>query len=81
MICITTVTSLTEINFQFCLESYIFSDEGMRENDMSDMIRRITKVFQNKNYRSKVSKSDKRWIDESIDEIFENILIFLNSMA
>lgn len=28
-----------------CLESYVFSDEGMRENDMSGAVRRITKVF------------------------------------
>jgi hypothetical protein len=63
-----------------CLESYIFSDEGMRENDMFDIIRRITKVFQNKSYRSKVDGSDKRWLDESIDEIFEKILNFLTSM-
>ncbi len=64
-----------------CLDSYIFLDEGMRENDMSDIIRRITKVFQNKTYRSKIDSSDKRWLDESIDEIFEKILSFLNRMA
>jgi hypothetical protein len=63
-----------------CLESYIFSDDGMRENDMSDIIRRITKVFQNKSYRSKVDGSDKRWLDENIDEIFEKILRFLISI-
>ena len=64
-----------------CLDSYIFLDEGMRENDMSDIIRRITKVFKNKTYRSKIDSSDKRWLDESIDEIFEKILSFLNRMA
>jgi hypothetical protein len=52
----------------------------MRENDMSDIIRRITKVFQNKSYRSRVDGSDKRWLDESIDEIFEKILNFLISI-
>jgi hypothetical protein len=52
----------------------------MRENDMSDIIRRITKIFQNKSYRSKVDGSDKRWIDESIDKIFEKILRFLISI-
>jgi hypothetical protein len=65
---------------KICLGSYIFSDEGMRENNMFDINMRITKVFQNKSYRSKVDDSDKRWIDESIDVIFEKILRFLSSI-
>jgi hypothetical protein len=65
---------------EVCLASYIFSDKGMRENDMSDIVRRITRVFQNKSYRSKVDGSDKRWLDESIDEIFRKISDFLRSV-
>jgi predicted nucleotidyltransferase component of viral defense system len=65
---------------EVCLESYIFSDAGMRENNMPDIIKRITNVFQNKHYRSKVDGSDKRWLDESIDEILEKILLFLTSI-
>jgi hypothetical protein len=64
-----------------CFESYIFSDKGMRENSMSDIVRRITNVFQNKSYKSRVDGSDKRWLDENIDEIFEKILLFLNSIV
>jgi phosphoribosylformylglycinamidine (FGAM) synthase PurS component len=52
----------------------------MRENNMPDIIKRITNVFQNKRYRSKVDGSDKRWLDESIDEILEKILLFLTSI-
>ena len=64
-----------------CFEIYIFSDEGMREKDMLDVVRRITKVFQNKEYKAKVDRSDKRWIDTSIDEIFSKILDYLNSLV
>ena len=64
-----------------CLDSYIFSDSGMRENNMPDVVKRITKVFQNESYRSKVDKSDKRWLDASIDEIFAKILEYLNIMV
>lgn len=64
-----------------CLDSYIFSDPGMRENNMSDVVKRIAKVFQNEAYRSKVDQSDKRWIDAPINDIFEKILNYLSSMA
>lgn len=66
---------------EVCLNSYIFLDESMRENNMSDVVNRITKIFQNKDYCSKVDGSDKRWLDASIDEIFETILKFLSSIA
>jgi hypothetical protein len=72
---------LDKNKLKICLASYIFLDEGMRENDMSDIIKRITKVFQNKSYRSKIDSSDKRWLDECIDTILDKILLFLNSMV
>lgn len=59
-----------------CPDSYIFADSDMRENNMSDVVNRITKIFQNSIYRLKVDQSDKRWLDASIDEIFAKILEF-----
>ena len=32
-----------------CMDSYIFNDFGMRENNMADVIKRVEKVFQNQN--------------------------------
>ncbi len=63
-----------------CMDSYIFNDEGMRENNMSDIIKRVEKVFQNSTYQQRVDKSDKRWIDESIVEVFNKILEFLKAI-
>ncbi len=63
-----------------CLESYIFSEEGMREKDMSDVVSRIEKVFQNKEYQKKVDGSDKRWLDDRIDDIFDTIIRYLKSL-
>lgn len=60
-----------------CLDSYVFSDKGMRENSMSDIIKRVEKVFSNPAYRQKVDGSDKRWIDEDINTVFNGILQYL----
>lgn len=68
---------LNEPRLIICLQSYIFSDPGMRENNMSDIVKRVSKVFENKTYRAKVDGSDKRWSDESIDEIFTKIVVYL----
>lgn len=66
--------------FFVCMDSFVFSDPEMRENNMADVHRRISRVFQDKTYKGTVDKSDKRWIDDDIDEIFDRILEFIASM-
>lgn len=73
--------NLNKENLKICLELYIFLDPGMRENNIKDIVIRITKVFQNVTYRSKVDQSDKRWIDVSINSVFEKILDYLCNIA
>ncbi len=63
-----------------CMESYIFSDPGMRENNISDVVRRVRNVFTDRRYRSRVDFSDKRWLDDDIGMIFEKILFFLEGL-
>ncbi len=65
---------------KICMDSYIFNDEGMRENSISDIVKRVEKVFQNSAYQQRVNRSDKRWIDEPIDEILNEILFFLKEI-
>ena len=61
-----------------CLHIFIFDDSGMRENDMSAILRRLNFVFRDKIYRGRVDKSDKRWLDADIDEVFSGIMEYLN---
>lgn len=61
-----------------CLHTFIFDDSGMRENDMSAILRRLNFVFRDKIYRDRVDKSDKRWLDAGIDEVFTTIEEYLN---
>ncbi len=62
---------------KICMDSYIFNDTGMRENNMLDVINRVNRVFHNSVYQERVDRSDKRWIDEPIENIFSKILRFL----
>lgn len=68
---------LKEDNLLNCFHVLIFDDSGMRENNMNDIVRRIEKVFGDKAYKSKVDRSDKRWLDDDIDEVFDGILTYL----
>lgn len=71
---------LNESNLMNCFHILIFDDSGMRENGMRDVVRRIEKVFGDKEYKGKVDRSDKRWLDNDIDEIFDGILTYLSHL-
>lgn len=66
--------------FLVCMDSLVFHDSKMRENNMTDVYKRLSKIFQDKSYKSTVDKSDKRWLDDDIDVIFDRILKFINSV-
>lgn len=68
-------------NMLICLKSYIFEDPEMRENNIEDIIARVKKVFSSNDYRRKVDKSDKRWLDEDIDTIFAGIISCLKELS
>ncbi len=64
--------------FTVCMDSFVFNDSEMRENNMTDVHKRLSRIFQDKTYKSTVDKSDKRWLDDDIDMIFNTILEFTN---
>ena len=70
---------MDEQRLLICLNTYIIDDSAMRENDMSDIIKRLEFVFCDEVYRNRVDKSDKRWLDADIDEVFNGILEYLNN--
>lgn len=66
---------------QNCLETYILNDKGMREKSMKEIVKRIGFIFNNAEYKRRVDNSDKRWLDDSIDDIFDTIFLFLEMMS
>lgn len=58
----------------------IFDDDGMFENNMNDIIKRIDNTFSDEQYLSRVSDSRQRWLDDDIHKIADGILAFLNGL-
>ena len=64
----------------YCLNTYIFSDSSIRENDLDAVINRMKTTFNNITYLQHLSSSDKRWIDEDIQVVLNNLLAFFDSI-
>lgn len=66
---------------ELCLISYIYQDDGMREQNVNDVLKRVRMTFMNKMYQKRIHTSDKKWIDDNIENIFEKIISFLESFV
>lgn len=64
-----------------CLHTFIFDDSGMRENDINAIVKRVEFVFSDKAYGKRVDTSDKRWLDDDIQAVFEGILNYLRGFC
>ena len=64
-----------------CVHTYILDDPGMRENDMNAVIRRIEKVFGDKEFKNSVEHSGKdNWLRIKTSVAFERILDLLREL-
>ena len=63
-----------------CFDTLIYSDSGMRENTLTDIIKRVTATFNNKTYLRHLETSKKNWINENLDTVLNGILNFLSSL-
>ena len=65
---------------RIALQSYIFDDKQMRENNVTDILRRLRMVFSNNAYRQKLATSDKKWIDQDLQRVTDGIVTQLEKL-
>lgn len=61
-----------------CIRAYIIDEPSMREQNMDDVRRRISRTFGNRRYRENVENSgDRNWLQMDVGEAFREIQDFL----
>ena len=61
-------------------EIFIFSDEGMRENNIADVQKRVRNCFANQLYVTRLARSRKNWINVPVNTVLDGIINFLDSL-
>ena len=59
----------------------IFDAAEMYENTMDDIVKRLSNIFKDEQYLSRVSGSRQRWIDNDIHEITKGIISYLENIV
>ncbi len=63
-----------------CLNTFVISDSGMKENDMDAVVRRITRTFSSERYIARLTNSKKNWIGKEIPTVTTRLIELLKSM-
>lgn len=64
-----------------CMNTYIFSDPGMKENDMVAILARVQRTFTDRTYRQRLEHSrSANWMGISVSEALEKIVAFLSAI-
>lgn len=63
-----------------CISEFILIDQGMKENNMSDIISRLNRTFKSNRYRDRLTKSDKNWLGIEVDEALNGIMTFVTEI-
>lgn len=75
----TKSTASPPTSLKSCFKIFIYDDDGMRENNIEDIIKRVENTFSNRSYISKLKTSNKNWLDTDIDTVLNGIVAFLKS--
>lgn len=63
------------------MNTYIFSDPGMRENDMDAIRARVQRTFSDRAYRQRLERSrSSNWMGITVNEALERISAFLKDL-
>lgn len=64
-----------------CINTYIFSDSSMKENDITAIRKRVERTFSDKLYRQNIERSVRfNWLGIKVDEAFSKITSFLETL-
>jgi hypothetical protein len=62
------------------IELLIIDDMQMRENSLTDVVKRLQIVFEDKKFLKNISKSRQRWLDEDVENIVEGIINLVKNL-
>lgn len=64
----------------FCFQRYIFNNEDMKENTISDVLGRIRRIFGNAVYTNKLVSTNTNWLDIEISVVLNTIEKFVEEL-
>lgn len=65
---------------KYCIDTLIYSDDGMKENNIEDVRRRVFSTFRNQTYLNRLRSSRKNWLGVELEAVLDGIMNYLNML-
>ena len=65
---------------QYCLKKYIYDDEGMKENNIDDIIKRLSLTLKNKFFQNRVKTSRRNCLNKDVEILTNEIIDFFKML-
>ena len=63
-----------------CFDILIFKDDGMKENNVNDIFKRLNRILHNRNYLRNLNTAKNNWLELPIDDVVRNVLYFFETI-
>ena len=63
------------------INTYIYNDETMRENNIQDIYDRLSKVLNSNLFKNNLNSPKVNWLDISIEEAINSVLNYLEELS
>ena len=63
-----------------CFNTFIFSDETMKENNLEDIFKRLNRILHNKNYLKSLNTAKNNWLELPIEEVVKSVLDYFETL-
>lgn len=72
--------SLSKDKLLKCFDTFIFSDETMKENNLEDIFNRLKRILHNKNYLRNLNTAKNNWLELPIEEVIKSVLDYFETL-
>lgn len=63
-----------------CFETFIFSDETMKENTSEEVFNRLKRILNNKNYLRNLNTAKNNWLELPIKDVTKSVLNYFETL-
>ena len=77
---LAVLTGINAEKLRECIRVLIFNDSTMRENSSDELLRRIHRVFENRNFRRNLETAKKNWLDAESGTVLSELEKFLSGL-
>ena len=74
---LSVLTGINDEKLRECIRILILNDSAMRENSSDELLRRIHRVFENRNFRRTLEPAKKNWLDVESSTVLSELEKFL----